>query len=358
MPGAGLIPTLPGVASRMVGTSRLRVHLREAGPPGGEPVVLLHGNASSSVFFEELMLGLADRYRVLAPDVRGYGHTERAVVDATRGAGDAADDLAALLDALGIDAPIHLLGWSMGGAWATRFLLDHPRRVRTLTLQAPASPFGFGGTRDERGTWSAPDAAGSGAVAPSAELAARIAAGDQGEESPQSPRCVMNASFWKPPFRPAREEAYLAGLLDMAVGPDHYPGDSVPSSWWPGRGPGRRGWVNALSPRYCDHSALAAVPGGPPVLWVRGADDVIVSDASLFDLATQGQLGLVPGWPGREIAPPQPMIRQTRAVLDGYRAGGGAVTEVLFPDCGHSPHIEHPARFLALFRSHLSGVGS
>ena len=71
---------------------------------------------------------------------------------------------------------------------------------------------------------------------------------------------------------------------------------------------------------------LSTVDPKPPVLWIRGTDDVIVSDTSLYDLAHLGALGAVPGWPGAGGATrPQPMVSQTRAVLDAYAAGGGAL---------------------------------
>ena len=73
-----------------------------------------------------------------------------------------------------------------------------------------------------------------------------------------------------------------------------------------------------------------------------GADDVIVSDTSLFDLNYLGQIGVVPGWPGAEVAPPQPMVSQTRAVLDRYAGNGGAYEEITLADCGHSAHLEQP----------------
>jgi pimeloyl-ACP methyl ester carboxylesterase len=80
----------------------------------------------------------------------------------------------------------------------------------------------------------------------------------------------------------------------------------------------------------------------PPILWIHGADDVIVSDTSLFDLNYLGQIGVVPGWPGADVAPPQPMIGQTRAVFERYAAAGGRYTELTVPNCGHSAHLEHP----------------
>ena len=90
---------------------------------------------------------------------------------------------------------------------------------------------------------------------------------------------------------------------------------------------------------------LVAVPEKPEIVWVRGDSDPIVSDTSLFDLAYLGSLGFVPGWPGAAACPPQPMIGQTRAVLDRYAAEGGTYREIVYPDCGHSPHIERPVEF-------------
>jgi pimeloyl-ACP methyl ester carboxylesterase len=82
------------------------------------------------------------------------------------------------------------------------------------------------------------------------------------------------------------------------------------------------------------------------VLWLRGTDDVIVSDHSLYDLAYLGSIGAIPGWPGAESWPPQPMLAQTRAVLDGYAAAGGRYREVAIQESGHGPHLDQPERFL------------
>jgi pimeloyl-ACP methyl ester carboxylesterase len=94
---------------------------------------------------------------------------------------------------------------------------------------------------------------------------------------------------------------------------------------------------------------FATISPRPPVLWIRGDSDQIVSDTSLFDFGFLGQLGAVPGWPGAEVYPPQPMVSQMRSVLDAYQANGGSYREVVFESCGHSPHIEHPGAF----RQHL-----
>jgi pimeloyl-ACP methyl ester carboxylesterase len=103
---------------------------------------------------------------------------------------------------------------------------------------------------------------------------------------------------------------------------------------------------------------VLSVPGrtGPPVLWLRGTDDVIVSDHSLYDLAYLGSIGAIPGWPGEQTWPPQPMLAQTRAVLDGYAAAGGRYREVAIDDAAHGPHLDQPERFLAELGAHLSSA--
>jgi pimeloyl-ACP methyl ester carboxylesterase len=103
---------------------------------------------------------------------------------------------------------------------------------------------------------------------------------------------------------------------------------------------------------------FADIEPRPPVLWVRGDSDQIVSDASVFDLAVLGKQGLVPGWPGEEVFPPQPMIAQTRAVLDAYRARGGRVREEVMAGVGHLPHIEAPAAFMRLLGGFLAEAGA
>lgn len=91
------------------------------------------------------------------------------------------------------------------------------------------------------------------------------------------------------------------------------------------------------------------------MLWVRGSDDQIVADLSLFDFGGLGKLGFVPGWPGEEVYPPQPQVSQTRAVLERYAAAGGSFKEVVIEDTGHTPYIEKPEAFNAAFHAHIAG---
>ena len=342
-------PFLPGISQHTVQTTRLHMAYLQAGT-GDIPLVLVHGNCSSSLFFEDFMLALSNtnRYTVYAPDMRGYGDSETLPVDAMRGLRDYSDDLSSFIQALGIGA-FHLLGWSLGGNVAMQYAIDSPQLLRSLILQSPGSPFGFGGTKGAEGTPTWPDFAGSGGGTANPDFAQRIAQGDRGNEQ-NSPRSVMNMFYFKPPFHasPDREERYVTGLLSTKITPGNYPGDTTSSTNWPNVAPGTQGVNNVLSPKYMNQTDFASLASKVPVLWVRGADDQIVSDTSVFDFGFLGQLGAVPGWPGAEIYPPQPMVTQVRQVLEQYKANGGQYQEEVLPDCGHSPHIEKPDEMLYL----------
>lgn len=351
------IPTLPGITAQMVSSSRLTTRVLFSGPEDGVPVIFVHGNASSATYWEELMLMLPEGFRGIAYDQRGYGDADRAQkINATRGMGDWSDDLAALMETLNLQRA-HLVGHSLGGAVLWHFMMEHPARIQTVTLVNPGSPYGFGGTKDLDGTPCYDDFAGSGGGVVNPEFPKLIAAGDRSTDNPQaSPRVVMNSFYWKPPFVPKREEDLLSSLLSEHIGEDAYPGDFVPSANWPNVAPGLWGPINAASPKYQkDIKGLYAISPKPPALWVRGSDDQIVADLSLFDFGGLGKLGFVPGWPGEEVYPPQPQVSQTRAVLERYAAAGGSFKEVVIEDTGHTPYIEKPEAFNAAFHAHIAG---
>jgi pimeloyl-ACP methyl ester carboxylesterase len=369
-PPLSRFPLLPDVQSRMVPTPRLEQHIYERGTPDQPPAVLIHGNAASARFFEEMMARLAG-WHVIAPDLRGYGASEAKEVDATRGLRDFSDDIHALIEELGI-ARFHLLGWSLGGNIAMQYVIDHPDRVLSLALQSTGSPYGYGCTHGPGGQPNFPDFAGSGAGVISPEVIARYRAKDASADSPFSPRSVLRALYVKPPFQfdPQHEDVLVEQMLLMIIGDHFYPGDSVTSANWPFTAPGVYGANNALSPKYLNQSGLATItrrplaPGArlaadlPAILWYRGADDQIVSDNAMVDPGTLGKLGAIPGWPGDKIYPPQPMLGQIRAVLDAYASNGGSYREVVLPDCGHSPHIERPVEVMSMLQSFWRSTSS
>ncbi|WP_418608367.1 hypothetical protein [Georgenia sp. SUBG003] len=160
-------------------------------------------------------------------------------------------------------------------------------------------------------------------------------------DAPHSPLNVFRSLYVVPGTQLEDEDLLLDSVLSTRIGDEHYPGGTEPSENWPGVGPGTTGINNALSPRHYDMSGFADVPEVGPVLWVRDAD-AIVSDTSLLDLGHLGSVGAIPGWPGADVYPAQPMVRQMRTVLDRFAAAGGRYEEVVLEGVGHSPHLEDP----------------
>src|SRR5215212_5157708 len=352
---------LPGIVATTVATDRLTqsvLHPEGIDPAGaGEAVLFVHGNVSSSLFWQQALQDLAatGRHRALAVDLRGYGDTEPLPIDASRGVRDWSDDIAVLVDELELTR-VHLVGWSMGAGVVLQYLLDAPARVASVALVAPVSPYGYGGTAGPDGHRVHTDGTGCGGGAANPDFVAAIAAGDTTADSPVSPRSVLRAFYVAPgslPLDPRLEDVFVAAMNSTRTGPDHYPGEAVPVDAWPGVAPGRRGVLNTMAPTVFDVSGIVDLPVKPPLLWIRGDADQIVADGSVFDLAFLGSVGAVPGWPGIEAFPPQPMVTQTRSVLDRYAASGGAYREAVFPDVGHSPHVERPQEFTVALLEHL-----
>jgi len=110
----------------------LSMHYLEQG--AGDPLLLIHGNTSSSVWWEYTLERLGDAYHAIAPDLRGRGDTQGPSADWT--VERLAQDVYGLLARLGI-GPAHVVGHSLGADVALQLALDHPARVRSLLLLNP-----------------------------------------------------------------------------------------------------------------------------------------------------------------------------------------------------------------------------
>ncbi|GAA5202564.1 alpha/beta hydrolase [Microbacterium jejuense] len=347
-----------GITARTVETPRLTVNVLErAGDdpatPAERTVVLIHGNVSSALFWQETMQDLPSDLRVIAIDLRGFGDTENAPVDATRGVRDFSDDVRATLEALGIDTA-HLVGWSMGGGVVMQYALDHP--ALSLTLQAPVSPYGFGGTRRD-GSRLTDDDAGCGGGGANPDFVQRLNDRDATDEAPTSPRSVFRSGYVASGYTSDNEDVWVESMLTTSTATGNYPGDAVTSESWPGFGAGDLGVLNTMTPGHFDVSGIVGLDPKPPILWIHGTADAIVSDMSFFDLNNLGKLGVIPGWPGDDVAPAQEMVSQTRDVLGRYADAGGVVTEVNLEGVGHSPHLERPAEFRHALLEAIGYVG-
>lgn len=323
-------------------TRRLTTAFYRTGEGNPRKLMLLHGNVSSSDFYLPLFPILEQVFDVVAPDLRCFGATDALPVDARRGFRDWTDDLFELTQALGWDR-FALAGWSMGGCVAMQYAIDHPAQLTGLILINPGSPYGFGGTRGADGVMLDPPGLGSGGGCANPQLIQALVSGER-----EFLRTTLNGVYFKPPFRmePEWEERFLDSMLTTKVGEGMYPGDARQVPQWPGVAAGDQGICNTMAPQHGNLTALTDIDPKPPVLWVRGDSDIMVSDNSLCDFGFLGQAGMVPGWPGAEVYPPQPMVAQTRHVLREYGEKGGHWQELVLPG-GHGCHLENPEAFTA-----------
>ena len=334
---------LQGITQNTVDTPRLKTNYLHR-PGGAKKLVLVHGNVSSSHFFQKMMLAMPEEFEIFAPDLRGFGLSETKDVDASRGVRDFSDDVYEFSKSIGLNKASYL-GWSLGGGVVMQFTIDHPEMVEKLILQAPVSPYGFGGT-DVNGK-ILNDGAGTGGGAANPEFVKAISEQDFSDESQTSPRNILRGVYVADPTGLDYEDLWVSSMLTTATGEGNYPGNASASEHWPTFGPSNKGVLNSLAPTNFNVSVIADTNPKPEILWIRGDSDAIVSDSSLFDLNHLGALGAVPGWPGAEVAPAQMMITQTRNVLDAYSANGGNYSELVLEGCGHSPHLEREAEVIA-----------
>ncbi len=142
------LPHLDGVSHRMVTAGGLRIHVAEAG--SGEPLVLLHGWPQHWWMWRHVIPPLAERYRVIAPDLRGHGWTE-----APPGRYEKeqfATDALNLMDALELDR-VRLMGHDWGGFAAFLMCLRAPERVSRFMALNIAHPWPRNDVRNLLSLW-------------------------------------------------------------------------------------------------------------------------------------------------------------------------------------------------------------
>lgn len=97
----------------------------------GKPLIMLHGGFGTFAMFSALSPALAEKYQVIGVDL--YGHGRTAMIDRPISFEDMADDIAGLIQQLGLEK-VDLLGYSLGGAVALQTAFRHPERVGKLVV--------------------------------------------------------------------------------------------------------------------------------------------------------------------------------------------------------------------------------
>ena len=126
-----IYPELPRYSIDALG---IETNYYVAGEGNGRKILLLHGMTSSGDAFRELMVGLADEYHLIAPDIPGFGFSEATTPYTLN---HLVEWVAAFRDALEIPQ-CSVIGHSFGGVVSSRFALAYPEDVTCLVLIAPA----------------------------------------------------------------------------------------------------------------------------------------------------------------------------------------------------------------------------
>ena len=264
----------------------------------GEPVLLLHGNMSSSVHFEPLIERLRGGWRCIAPDLRGFGDsTYRASFDSLD---ELAEDVSLFLERLGLPS-VFVAGWSTGGGIGLKLAAICPDKVRKLFCIEGAGHRGY--------PIFEKDAAMQNTGRPY-ESKLRMA------EDPLQVAPMLG-------IFEAGNAAAMTAIWDATIYPAKKP-TTEQSVRWIAETLKQRNLIDV-------DWALATLnmseePGS------YGPGDGSIRKVACPVALTTGQLDLVV---------PEAMV------LDNYRALGGDATLLRYEDCGHSPLVDCPDRLCA-----------
>ncbi|SRX92719.1 putative epoxide hydrolase EphF (epoxide hydratase) (arene-oxide hydratase) [Mycobacterium tuberculosis H37Rv] [Mycobacterium shimoidei] len=146
------MPALDGVEHRFIDLADgVTIHVADAGPAGGAPVMLVHGFPQNWWEWHALIGPLAaDGYRVLCPDLRGAGWSSAPRSQYRKN--DMAEDLSGVLDRLGV-GPVKLVAHDWGGPVAFILMLRHPEKVSGFFGLNTVAPWANRDLRTLRHLW-------------------------------------------------------------------------------------------------------------------------------------------------------------------------------------------------------------
>ena len=179
----------------------VRLHYRETGRRSGPPVLMIQGLGADKHLWDMQRVALATRYRTIALDNRGAGRSDKPY--GAYSLEQMADDAIAVLDHAEVEQA-HIVGASMGGAISQLLAVEHPERVRSLTL-ACTSCTNHAWRRELLAEWA--DTAQSEGMGAMTRQAARWMIG------PRSFRRLSPALGWFGPLALSRPSHAFAGQV-------------------------------------------------------------------------------------------------------------------------------------------------
>lgn len=145
-------PSIPGIEHHTTRVNGATIHYVSAGT-AGTPILLVHGFPETWWAFHKLIPLLAEKHRVFAVDLRGFGDSSNAEGDYD--SATSAEDLHLLIGQLAA-GPVHLTGQDISGATVFRLAATHPEDVRSFTaIEMGLAGFGLEGLGDitHGGSW-------------------------------------------------------------------------------------------------------------------------------------------------------------------------------------------------------------
>lgn len=133
------MPSVNDLPQSSATASNFPLHYTEAG--SGDTLLLIHGSLCDYRYWRWQLPELSQRYRIIAPSLRGYWPTALAKANPLFNIGQHAQDLAAFLAEVAGATPIHVLGHSRGAHVALELAYRAPAQVRSLTLADPGFAF-------------------------------------------------------------------------------------------------------------------------------------------------------------------------------------------------------------------------
>ena len=238
----------------------------------GAPLVLLHGFPLDHTSWNEVASILEDHFDVILPDLRGFG--ESTTVNSPYSISDMADDIAGLLDSLGIEQ-VAIAGHSMGGYVALSFLKNYPKRMSGLGLISSQAAADTPERKDGRYK-TAVEVAEKGVSVVADAMSPKLSADER-------VRVFVRESILQ------QSQAALIGAL------------------------------KAMATREDMTSLLASIEGQYPVVLLHGNDDVLISIERSKEIADLLKLSRLFEIPGAGHMPMMEFTKETALALDFLR---------------------------------------